>query len=1631
MAKLFYVGLFAVVYPGATLADPSGAEVISGQVKIDTSVAGTTTITNSPNAIIHWQNFNIAENETTRFIQQNSQSAVLNRIMGGNPSTILGQLVSNGKVLLINPNGIVFGAHSLVDTQGLIASSLNLSNEDFLRGNYHFIAGGPTGNIANEGIIRAGTDGNIILIAPSIENSGVLKTEGGKITLAAGRELTLTSLDDPNIRYQVKAPNNSVLNLGKLLSEGGAINVFAGSITHSGHINADSVALDAQGNVHLLAKQDISLTEQSTVSANTHANSAGSIEIKSSQGTVVAAGSITAQAIHRGSGGTIAVLGKHVGLVGRASIDASGAAGGGKILVGGGLQGNDPDIPNAQVTYLGKGTQLKANADVRGKGGDIIVWADNTTRAHGQISAKGGRLGGDGGFVETSARHLETSDIQVDASAAKGHHGQWLLDPNDVVIDDVKSDVHVGGNPNFVTNEDNAVIAKQSIETALDNGTSVTVTTGMDGKNSQEGNITVASAISKSAGGDAKLTLTAHNNIDIKAPIKASSGKLHLNLTPDSDNDQSGRTVINSTLELNSGALTLYGDSSASAAASIRNADLIIPGTATSVQEGNLRNIGIVTMTGDAHLTINQNSQFNQLTMSGGLLSGSGTVTVVDNFHFNHGALEGSGKLITKGDTSLASGGTAYLEKNWTNLGLIDWQGAGDLRQKTSAATFNNESSGVISINEAGSEIALSRRENLTERHLAVTRFNNRGLVSINSGTLTISSSGNDSGRYEVGNAGELVFTDNTKYFNGAAIISNKNPVTFSNGEYHFIKGSYIVPETIINNAYLAFRSGSVTDLPSLTLNQGTLAGPGPVHISEHFNFQGGALAGGGSLTTLLGATTTLANQDTAHINKRWENFGEINWNGQADNIAGTAAFINGNTGIFNVSSDSGNGVLSLEPGHFTNEGILNITDATLRLFSPGTDSGGYLSSQTGYLHFIDHNRTFLDGAQIESQTPVVFLGGEHNFNNGSQFTAPEIVINDAKVTFSTGNPIVLNALTLTHAAFLKGKDQIEVKEAFNFFSGIATGTGPLLTHAKSRTQLYDHAALVNKPWDNYGSVTFSAPPSADIARPNILGLALTPKPWNNYGDIAWIGPALPANALSNLVILNNRESGSFLVTNENSSSVRELKTAAFNNQGITTVSSGVLAIYSDGKDTGRYDITGTGQLQFFDGGRMFKDGSVINSDNPVSFLGGHYIFLPEASYSTPKTRINDATVNFIPDTKLADLDLLGGHLAASNGLEVNGVFNWTGGALSGAGHLNFTHQFNYRDGLLTATGMVTINDQGDELLLPAMPSITSVNAKTNGKLVLTGDIVATGEGTAIQLVAGKNFIIEDNGATLNASNGRWLIYSDHPANTVIGALAPDFKHYGCKLLAGCNDNFNVSNATGDGLLYRHQPFLVVTPGKQTSIYGDRVTFTSDLTGFIDGDNFTSAGITGTAHYGTDAKPSESTRPPSVGQYNVFYVNGLQSELGYLFKDDPNSVHEWSIVPRGLTINALPAKKWVGENDPVLLFMTSGLLPGDAVTGALARAEGESVGFYPIYLGNVTAGNNYAIEYIGANFTIKAIDAADRILEFGTNRQQNSQLTLNQQLDLLQDDDPFKMSAATDSESPARSTNKRGPQQCR
>ena len=149
------------------LANPTGPTVANGQASF-AQQGSQLNVTNSPGAIINWQGFSINANETTRFIQQNAASSVLNRVTGQDPSVILGALQSNGRVFLINPSGIVFGQGARIDVAGLVASTLNISDQDFLANKLNFTGGALAGALKNKGAITTPSGGSVYLIAPNV-----------------------------------------------------------------------------------------------------------------------------------------------------------------------------------------------------------------------------------------------------------------------------------------------------------------------------------------------------------------------------------------------------------------------------------------------------------------------------------------------------------------------------------------------------------------------------------------------------------------------------------------------------------------------------------------------------------------------------------------------------------------------------------------------------------------------------------------------------------------------------------------------------------------------------------------------------------------------------------------------------------------------------------------------------------------------------------------------------------------------------------------------------------------------------------------------------------------------------------------------------------------------------------------------------------------------------------------------------------------------------------------------------------------------------------------------------------------------------------------------------------------------
>ncbi len=217
-------------------ANPQGGQVVAGKGSISTPNGSTTLINQqSNNLIINWSSFNIANGQTVQFKQPSANAAALNRIYDQNASQIFGNLISNGQVFLLNANGIVFGRTASVNTGALFATSLSISNDDFMNGNLDFAApaGQDGGAIVNHGLLHAVDGGSISLVGGAVYNDGVIEANLGQVNMVAGHAVTVDFDGDGLMQFEVTQPvlhkmldatsGAAVTNEGTVEANGGSV----------------------------------------------------------------------------------------------------------------------------------------------------------------------------------------------------------------------------------------------------------------------------------------------------------------------------------------------------------------------------------------------------------------------------------------------------------------------------------------------------------------------------------------------------------------------------------------------------------------------------------------------------------------------------------------------------------------------------------------------------------------------------------------------------------------------------------------------------------------------------------------------------------------------------------------------------------------------------------------------------------------------------------------------------------------------------------------------------------------------------------------------------------------------------------------------------------------------------------------------------------------------------------------------------------------------------------------------------------------------------------------------------------------------------------------------------------------
>ena len=610
-----------------SFAAPNGGRVSAGNASI-TSAGNTTTITQSSNrASINWQDFSVRSNETVNFVQPSATAVTLNRVIGTEKSIIDGMLNANGQVFILNSNGILFGKNSSVNAAGLVASTMSMSNDDFMASNYRFSDNGSKESVINDGTITITNGGYAAFLAQSVKNGGIVRASLGKVLLSNGEQITLNIAGNTLVDFTI-----------------------------------DKVALDALIENH---------------------------------------GAIYAD------GGEIYLTTKAVNNLVKGVV-------------------NNTGILEAQTlgTHEGK----------------IVLWGE-TTNVAGTLDASAPN-GGNGGFIETSGKHVTIAEgTRVTTKASNGTTGTWLIDPTDFTV------AANGGDMSGATLSSNLGSTNVLIQSAL----------GSSGTN---GDVNINDMVSWSA--DTVLTLDAANSININADVTATGANAGLVMLYGGDYNLNAPITLSgvgATLTINGSAYTLIhsmtdfqninGNLSGLYAL---GEDISSIGTYGDAVIGNFSGV----FAGMGHtisdLTINTNMSYLGL-----FRSNSG---MIRNFGVINGSVQSTDAMIgglvgTNTGTIRDSfyDGSVYVPYANGAGGLVAWNKGGIIKDSysTGTVTGNDAVGGVVGYNESMGVIdrtySTSTVTSLNaQRNGGIVGANNSGTVSNSYATSQIAGSGSTFG---------------------------------------------------------------------------------------------------------------------------------------------------------------------------------------------------------------------------------------------------------------------------------------------------------------------------------------------------------------------------------------------------------------------------------------------------------------------------------------------------------------------------------------------------------------------------------------------------------------------------------------------------------------------------------------------------------------------------------------------------------------------------------------------------------------------------------------------------------------------------------------------------------------------
>ena len=1012
----------------APTALPSGSSVAAGVATVSSSGASMAIRQGSDRAIVNWQSFNIGKEASVLIVQPGSQSVLLNRVTGESPSQIFGQLSANGQVVLVNPNGVTFGKDGSVSAAGFTASTLGISDADFMAGRMRYERNGSTAGIVHQGKI-ATQGGYVALLGASVDNEGRIETRGGAALLGAAESVKVPLSHTGRIKLELTPAhiNASVANQrdGVIVTEGGQVYMQAAAVN-----SAIASVLQSGG-------------------IDTSAAQAGAVHVLADGGQIKVDGSITANS---------------------------------------------------------------TGQDIKGlprPGGSIVIGRDEETGVLArQTDVSGARLESLRGFVETSGHWLKTDGVQIKAS-------EWLLDPNDIEIN-ASSIANTAGN---------SVVTTADIVSALNVGTSVTISTGtgtgslssstagqaVAGTTQTLGNIWVNNQISatNNGAGAATLTLAAANNITVGAGIY-NNGSQALNLTLNANGGSiSGTGAIGATSGSKIGTVTVTQSGSSTYQGAINAQNFTLSGgnltLASWVQSPSVNtNISnAYTVQNGATLAVTPSANYPQINPASVNVVNASTFTITPSsdggttasngwwkgtsFNFTGGS--GGGTLNLGGNPISSSGftntfstsggatnvinGTFNASTANVNLNLSTANSGTQLLDGTYAALhFAQSSQGGFGLSNAATVTMSGGGNLLINDKTSATNFNvNAGSVQIGTGANELAST---TPTFAVINANiasgssvtfnKLVAHSNSTIFtgNGNLYQANSGTVTLTGNSSAFAGNTYVKPGYTLglgNDGSLG-AAGSTLNLDSsastllISNTSGTstvgstISGPGVITksgggigvLAANNSYTGATSVSTGTLQVgNAGSTGTLGAGDVTLSNNATLSYVRATATTIANNISGTG---NVSATITGASSD------------LTTNHTINLTGGTVNLVTDGnlsvTQAIRTTNSTSGAV-FLESGKATAAG---------IATGGDITISGGGTVT----VGSGGRITYMTGSIAGSTGLGIPAGYSRYNSDEVTT----NYTTPLGSGTYAIYREAPILT------ATLNNASKTYDSLAYS-----------------------------------------------------------------------------------------------------------------------------------------------------------------------------------------------------------------------------------------------------------------------------------------------------------------------------------------------------------------------------------------------------------------------------------------------------------------------------------------------------------------------------------------------------------------------------